>query len=101
MFHELRENRLATVHPSLSAMYGEKLRQLSGAIFGQKSSNGKIFKTELTRQISDLWRELEIHLPDSSGSTQSINWAGRRTTRRMCRPANSTKIPRFGGLLPE
>jgi hypothetical protein len=41
MFHELRENCLANVHPSLSAMNGDLLRQMSGAVFGQKKFKWK------------------------------------------------------------
>jgi hypothetical protein len=41
MFHELRENCLANIHPSLSAMDAEVLRQMSGAVFGQKKFKWK------------------------------------------------------------
>jgi hypothetical protein len=75
MFHELRENCLANIHPSLSAIDGEVLRQMSGSFLARKSSNGKILKTGLSHQISNPWREFKIHLPDSSGFPASIKYA--------------------------
>jgi hypothetical protein len=68
MFHELRENCLANIHPSLSAMmrkYPDRCREL---FLARKSSNGKILKTGLTHYISNPWREFTIRLPDSSGA---------------------------------
>jgi len=41
MFHELRENCLANIHPSLSAMDAEVLRQMSGVVFSQKKFKWK------------------------------------------------------------
>ena len=41
MLHELRENCLAKVHPSLSAIDAAGYRPHLGAIFDQKSSNRK------------------------------------------------------------
>jgi hypothetical protein len=47
MLHELRKNRLANIHPSLSAMDGEVLRQMSGAIFDQKKFKWKNLENQV------------------------------------------------------
>jgi len=45
MLHELRKNRLADVHPSLSAIDNAVPPPSSGAIFGQKKFKSKNLKT--------------------------------------------------------
>jgi hypothetical protein len=45
MLHELRKNRLADIHPSLSAIDAAAPPPRSGAIFGQKKLRSKKLKT--------------------------------------------------------
>jgi hypothetical protein len=66
MLHELRENRLANVHPPLSTLDVAGPDRLREPFLARKSSNRKISKTQLTRTPSELWREFKTHVPDSS-----------------------------------
>jgi len=72
MFHELRENCLANIHPSLSAMMPKHPDRCRELFLARKSSNGKILKTGLTHYISNPWREFTIRLPDSSDVAADI-----------------------------
>jgi hypothetical protein len=66
MLHELRENRLANVHPPLSTLDVAGPDRLREPFLARKSSNRKISKHWLTYPLSKLWRELKTHVPDSS-----------------------------------
>jgi hypothetical protein len=62
----LRKDRLANVHPSLSAVDVGGSACPQTPFWARKNSNGKISKTRLTAGGSGRWREFKTHVPDSS-----------------------------------
>lgn len=67
MLHKLRENGLAKVYPSLSAIDAAVSDKYRIRLPVRNNSNRKIHNPHPTTPISMRYREFKSHLPDSSG----------------------------------